>query len=132
MPHTSPAPGHVPALADQAATAVHDLVHLTRPAITALEVSDLRLLTAALAELTAALPQLLTQLNSYLPADAPLAAPNRQLPDDPHTPGNHARSCLRRARTAAAHLATALEAAHQTLGDLAETPQPRGSIFNRR
>jgi ABC-type transporter Mla subunit MlaD len=109
----------VTALADQAAAAVHELAHLTRPAITTLQVSDLPTLTAALADLAAGLPQTLHQLGRYLPDGLTLT-------DDPRTGDptlDHAGACLRHAAAAAAHAAGALQAAHQSLGDLAETTQ---------
>jgi hypothetical protein len=112
----------VTALADQASAAVHELACLTRPAITALDVHDLRTVTGALAELAAGLPQTLRQLSGYLTADA-LTAPSGPYTGDPDTAVAHAHTCLRQAAAAAAHLATALDAAHQTLGELAETTQ---------
>ena len=44
--------------AERAVTAVHELALLTRPAITTLDVSELRTVTGALAELAAGLPQI--------------------------------------------------------------------------
>jgi hypothetical protein len=104
--------------ADRAVTAVHELAHLTRPAITRLDVGDLRTLTGALAELAAGLPQTLNQLGSYLdPADDPTLTGDQSR----GAAVDHARTHLRHAGAAAAHLAAALDTAHQTLGDIAET-----------
>ncbi|HEU4911104.1 MAG TPA: hypothetical protein VFV76_04330 [Actinomycetes bacterium] len=120
---------NVTSLAEQAATAVHKLAHLTRPAITTLDVTDLRATTGALTELAAALPQILNQLSTYLqePGDGNTITVGAQGAEP-------ARTSLRHAAVAAAHLAAALDGAHQTLGDLAETTQIKagGSIFNRR
>lgn len=113
---------HPTALAQQAERVIHDLTVLTRPAITTLTVGDLYTITGALAGLTAALPQTLTQLSRYVSTPADSATPYR--------------TCLTlaEATAAASLLAAALEAAHQALGDTAETHQtnPRGSTFNRR
>ena len=127
-------PEAVTTLAAQAAAVVHELAHLTRPAITPLDVSDLRTVTGALAELAAGMPQTLAQLASYLNAADSLAVTGGQFTGDPQTAVDHARTCLQHAGTGAAHLTAALDAAHQTLGDLAETTETRsvGSIFNRR
>ncbi len=115
-------PTTVTALAERAATAVHELAHLARPAITTLEVQQLGATTGALTDLAAALPQTLRQLQAYLtlshdPGDTAKADP--------------ARDCLRQAAALAAHLAAALDAAHQALGHLAETDpnQARGVKF---
>ncbi len=119
-------PTSVLTVAEQAAAAIHQLAVLTRPQITALDVRQLGATTSALAELVAALPQTLRQLQAYLTitdgsADAATAA-------DP------AGACLHQAGTIAAHLAAALDAAHQALGGLAETTEttPGGSVFSRR
>lgn len=108
---------HPTDLADTAAAAIHHLAGQTRPGITTLPIADLEHITAALAELAAALPQTLRQLAS-------------QLPDDEVTGGGHNTACLRHAGAEAAHLATLLDAAHQALGDTAETQtNPKGVNF---
>ena len=96
-------------LATQAATAVHTLAVLSRPAITPLDADELRATTCALAQLTAALPQTLRQLRAYLPAADGDADP--------------ARDGLHQASGLAAHLAAALDTTYQALGDLAETTE---------
>jgi|APMI01.1.fsa_nt_gi hypothetical protein len=104
-------------LAATAADTLHELALLTRPAITAMDVNEVAALTAVLAELTAAVPQTLRQLATYLPdQDA-----DHQLNTTRHV--IDAQASLRAACAAATHLATALDAAHQTLGNTAETPQ---------
>ncbi len=96
-------------LADTAAAAVHDLALLTRPAITTLDTDDLEHVTAALADLAAALPQALDQLRRYLP----------------HRPSaNPAAARLNQSATTAQHLAALLDHARQALGDTAEPTQP--------
>ncbi len=120
-------PTTVTALAERAATAVHELAHLARPAITTLEVQQLGATTGALTDLAAALPQTLRQLQAYLTVSHD--------PGDTTPKADPARDCLRQAAAVAAHLAAALDAAHQALGDLAETnrnPKPGGSTFDRR
>jgi hypothetical protein len=112
-------------LAEHAAADLHALAALARPAITALDISELRTITGALADLAAGLPQILNQLARYLQTDA----------DSPGHYADHPRQGLRDAATPAALLAFTLDAAHQTLGDLAETTtgtKHGGSIFNRR
>lgn len=99
---------HPTDLADTAAAAVHDLALLSRPAITTLDIDDLDHVTAALADLAAALPQTLDQLRRYLPGST----------------GNNAAARLDQAGAAAAHLAALLDAAHQALGDTAEPTEP--------
>jgi hypothetical protein len=123
-------PPDVTAVAEQAVTAAHELARLTRPAITTLDVSELRTLTAALADLAAGLPQTLHQLSRYLHTDG-LTATDGQITGDPDTAIGHAAAGLRHAGAAAAHLAAALDAAHQALGDLAENtePTPEGVKF---
>lgn len=93
------------AVAGHVVDAVRELAHLTRPAITALKVEGLYAITGALAELTVTIPQILTQLSGYLD------------PDD----AADARAALAHARRVADDLATAVDTAHQTLGDTAET-----------
>lgn len=105
---------HPTDLADTAATATHHLAGQTRPGITTLPIADLEHITAALAELAAAMPQTLRQLASHLPADEV-------------TGSSHATACLRHAAAEAAHLATLLDTAHQALGNTAEPEtNPRG------
>lgn len=117
-------PHHATTLADQAVTAAHQLALLTRPAISTLQVSDLRTVTGALAELAAGLPQTLGQLSRYLPAADPSTATDDPVTGAQDTPADHALTCLRHASAAAAHLAAALDAAHQTLADMGETTNP--------
>jgi enhancing lycopene biosynthesis protein 2 len=128
---------HLTGLAEQAATALHELARLARPAITPLDISDLRSIAGALAELAAGLPQNLNQLSSYLNDTSASTDPTAGAQDT-----ENARNCLRHAGAAAAHLAAALDATHQTLGGLAETTTiktggqfstgEKGSIFARR
>lgn len=92
-------------VAEQALDAARELAHLTRPAITALNIDDLYALTGALAELVATMPQILTQISGYLDSDAA---------QDTH-------ACLAHARRAAADLAAAADTTHQTLGNTAES-----------
>jgi hypothetical protein len=113
----------VAVLAEQAAAAVHQLALLTRPAVTTLDVEQLSATTGALADLAAALPQTLRQLQGYL-TDSYNQEGHLAIAVDP------ASDCLRQAGTVATHLAAVLDAAHQTLGDLAETTEttPRGQF----
>lgn len=121
-------PTSVTALAAQAATAVHELAHRTRPAITALHIHQLGATTGALADLVAALGQTLRQLQGYLTVS------DGQPGHDPATAADTARASLDQASAIAAYLAATLDTAHQALGDLAETTENKagGSIFNRR
>ena len=88
-------------VAERAATAVRELAHLTRPAITDLALSDHYDLTGILSDLVAALPQVLTQLASYPTA-------------------GDARGCLAHASHIATELAVVLGTTHQTLGETVE------------
>jgi hypothetical protein len=97
-------------LAERAAAAIHDLTLLTRPAITSLDTSDLHTITGALTQMTTALPQLLRQLSSY-----------HEHNTTPHPMAAELRACLQHASAAATHLSTALDTAHQILGNHAET-----------
>lgn len=82
-------------LAQTASSAVHDLAHRTRPAITTPTVSNLHTTASALVELTAALPQVLTQLSCY-----PHPGPCPETQD----PAHQARAALHRAAATARHL----------------------------
>lgn len=93
------------AAAERAVDATRDLAHLTRPAITTLNIEDLHALSGALAELAATVPQILTQIRSYL---------------DPHA-AIDAHTHLTHARRVADEFAAAVHATHQSLGDTAET-----------
>lgn len=92
--------GHA-VVAERAATAVHDLAHLTRPAITDLTTGDLYDLTGTLTDLVAALPQVPNQLASYPAAHA-------------------ARDCLTHASRIAIELSAVLDTTHQTLDETVE------------
>ncbi len=89
------------AVAQRAATALRELAHLTRPAITDLTTSDLHDLTATLTDLFAALPQVLTQLAGYPTAE-------------------DARDPLTHASRIAAELVVVLDTTHQTLDNTVE------------
>lgn len=105
---------HPADLAGTAAAAVHDLALLSRPAITTLDIDDLEHVTAALADLAAALPQTLGQLRRYLPHGAT---------------ADRAAASLNQARAAAQHLAGLLDEARQALGDTAgPTKQNPGGV----
>lgn len=87
--------GHPLTHANQAASAITKLARTTRPAITTLDTAGLYAITGALADLAAALPQVLTQLTAQLPD------PNQEPPIS---------QTIQTARTAATMLYTALEA----------------------
>jgi hypothetical protein len=88
-------------VAQRAVDAVHEMAHLTRPAITHLEAGDLYDLAATLTDLVAALPQILTQLSRY-------------------TAAGHAATCLAHASRVATDLAVVLDTTHQTLDQTLE------------
>ena len=98
---------HPTDLAATAATAVHALALQTRSGITTLSIADLEAVTAALAELAAAIPQTLRQLTSHLPSDDASGE-------------SQATAYLGHASTQAVRLATLIDAAHQALGNTAE------------
>jgi hypothetical protein len=117
---------------ERAVTAVHEIAHLTRPAVTSLEVSELRTVTGALAELVAGLPQTLHQLSNYLHATDNLITTDDRL-TDPQAAVDRARSCLQHSGAVATDLAAALDEAHQTLSEIAEMTESgaRGSTIGR-
>jgi hypothetical protein len=94
--------------AQAAATAMHDVALLTRPAITDLTIADIYDITAALTDLSAAVGQTLHQLQRYLPATEN---------------GQASSTGLHHASVAAARLNTVLDHAHQALGNTAENPE---------